>query len=170
MNIKSFVLVLGIAATTLAGCASAPDTLSVISSATNIAYEYEQGRVVDYVDNVELSNLDQTRVLEALDQIDRSKAIIEDYMDKPDHLLLNIHDVSFQYAKIKASYLSIREIVITNRDLYSALEWNTFVQFDQDAQTLDAQFKDLVEAVETRVAMATAIRLADTVIKIGALL
>ena len=169
---KKTILAL-ILATTLAGCSglnTSERTLSVITSATNIAYYYENGEAVEFIDNAPLSDLEMTMVLEAFDQIDRSKGILKYYRDNPDKMVLNIQDVSFQYAKIKSSYLSIRNIVITHKGDYTAYEWSVFEDFDQAAITLDEEFKALVGALEANTALITALRLADTAIKIGAML
>ncbi len=156
----------------LTGCSldTTNRTLSVITSATNIAYTYENGQIVKFIDNAPLSDLEITMVLEAFDQIDRSKSVLKHYRDNPDALVLNIQDVAFQYAKIKSSYLSIRQIVLSHKDSYNASKWATFEEFDQSAHTLDKEFRQLVEAVEANIALVTALRLADTAIKIGSLL
>jgi hypothetical protein len=156
----------------LTGCSldTTNRTLSVITSATNIAYTYENGQAVKFIDNAPLTDLEITMVLEAFDQIDRSKSVLKHYRDNPDALVLNIQDVSFQYAKIKSAYLSIREIVLSHKDAYNASEWAVFKEFDQSASVLDKEFRQLVEAVEANTALSTALRLADTAIKIGAML
>lgn len=165
-------LLLGLCLTVLTACSldTTNRTLSVITSATNIAYHYENGEAVRFIDNAPLSDLEITMVLEAFDQIDRSKQILKHYKSNPDKLILNIQDVSFQYAKIKSSYLAIRDIVISHKPSYSHVEWATFNEFDQSARLLDIEFKALVDAVEASTAMQTALRLADTAIKIGAML
>jgi hypothetical protein len=59
---------------------------------------------------------------------------------------------------------------LSHKDAYNASEWAVFKEFDQSASVLDREFRQLVEAVEANTALSTALRLADTAIKIGAML
>jgi hypothetical protein len=59
---------------------------------------------------------------------------------------------------------------LSHKDAYNASEWAVFEEFDQSASVLDKEFRQLVEAVEANTALSTALRLADTAIKIGAML
>lgn len=157
---------------TLIGCAThTPQrTMSIITSATNLSYHYTNGDIVTFVGNADLTDLELTSVLEALDQIDRSSTILKYYRDNPDELILNIQDVTFQYTKVKSSYLSIRNVVLNNLDEYSPQEIRTFIEFDNAANVLDKEVELLLESVEANAAVNTALQFANTVIRIGALL
>lgn len=169
MNIHKYIPFLVV--TALAGCSLQPaNTLSVISSAADLSYHYESGEAVDFIDNAELSDLEVTVVLEALDQIDRSKSRLKAFTDAPERFVTDITLVSFEYAKIKSSYLSIRQVVIDNRDEYTHEEWQVFEEFDAAAVHLDKEFAHFVEALEANTALQTAFRLADTAVKIATLL
>lgn len=165
-------LLLGLCLTLLTACSldTTNRTLSVVTAATNLSYHYTNGDIVTFVGNVPLTDLELTSVLEALDQIDRSQTLLKQYLDNPDQLILNISDVAFQYAKIKSAYLSIRNVVLDNLESYSASEVRTFIEFDNAAKVLDKEFELLVDTVEANVAANTALSLANTVIKIGAML
>jgi hypothetical protein len=158
----------------LFGCAysstTTKKTLATITSATTIAYHYTDGELVTFVGNATLTDLELTSVLEALDQIDRSKDILKNYKDDPEQLISNIQDIAYQYAKIKSAYLSVRSVVEDNWSEYTPAEQRAFYEFDGAAEELDRQFSDLVDAVEANTALTTALRLADTAIKIGAML
>lgn len=154
----------------LVGCSAPANTLSVISSAADLSYHYESGEAVEFIDNADLSDLEITVVLEALDQIDRSKARLKALTDDPEQFVTGITLVSFEYAKIKSSYLSIRQVVIDNQGEYTPEEWYVFEEFDAAARQLDVEFANLVSALETNTALQTAFRLADTVVKIATLL
>ena len=171
-KLKAFLagLVLSLAVTGCTTFDTSTRTLSVVTSATNLSYYYTNGDIVNFVGHAELSEMELTSVLEALDQIDRSKQILQHYKDKPDQLVLNIEDVAFQYAKIKSAYLSIRSVVLDNFDEYGPVELRSFQEFDRSAQVLDIEFEALVEAVETNTAIVTALNLANTAIKVGAML
>lgn len=155
----------------LAGCSLQPtNTLSVISSAANLSYHYESGEAVEFIDNATLTDLEVTMVLEAMDQIDRSKTRLKAFTDSPERFVTDITLVSFEYAKIRSSYLSIRQVVIDNRNEYTPEEWLVFEEFDTAAGHLDKEFASLVAALEANTALQTAFRLADTAVKIAALL
>lgn len=155
----------------LTGCSLQPaNTLSVISSATNLKYYYENGQAVEFVDNAELTDLEITRILEAMDQIDRSKERLQELVNKPDQLMLGFNTVTFEYAKIKAAYLTVRDIALSNQTEYLPEEWAVLVEFDTSAQILDAEFIGLMDQVNNNQALTTAIGLANTVIKIATLL
>jgi hypothetical protein len=155
----------------LTGCSLQPaNTVSVISSATNLKYYYENGQALEFIDNAGLSDVEITQIIEAMDQIDRSKDRLQVLIDSPSQLVLNIHDVTYEYAKIKAAYLVVRDIALSNQAEYSSEEWRVLTEFDSSAQVLDTQFVDLIEKLETNKALNTALRLADTAIKIGTML
>jgi hypothetical protein len=157
--------------TLMVGCSLQPaNTLSIISSAADLSYHYESGEAVDFIDNAELTDLEVTIVLEALDQIDRSKSRLKALADDPERFVTDITLVSSEYAKIKSSYLSIRQVVIDNREEYTPEEWQVFEEFDAAAIHLDKEFSRLVSALDANTALQTALRLADTAIKIGAML
>ena len=155
----------------LGGCSFQPtNTLSAIHSAADLSYHYESGQAVEFIDNADLSDLEVTVVLEALDQIDRSKSRLKAFTDAPERFVTDITLVSFEYAKIKSSYLSIRQVVLDNRDEYTPEEWRVFEEFDAAAIHLDKEFSRLVSALEVNTALQTAFRLADTAVKIATLL
>ena len=165
------ILMVLVATVALSGCFMQPaNTLSVVSSAADLAYHYESGEAVEFIDNAELTDLEVTVVLEALDQIDRSKGRLKAPMSDPEQLVTEITSVSFEYAKIRSAYLSIRQVVLDNRDEYTPEEWVVFEEFDAAAITLDGQFAEMVSALEANTALQTAFRLADTAIKIATLL
>ncbi len=169
MNIHKYIPFLVLAA--LTGCSLQPsNTLSVISSAADLSYHYESGEAVDFIDNATLTDLEVTVVLEALDQIDRSKTRLKALTDDPKQFVTDITLVSFEYAKIKSAYLSIRQVVLDNREEYTPEEWRVFEEFDSAAGHLDREFAHLVETLEANTALQTAFRLADTAVKIAALL
>jgi hypothetical protein len=155
----------------MVGCSLQPaNTLSVISSAADLSYHYESGQAVEFIDNATLTDLEVTVVLEALDQVDRSKSRLKAFTDAPERFVTDITVVSFEYAKIKSSYLSIRQVVLDNRDEYTPEEWHVFEEFDSAAGHLDKEFASLVAALEANTALQTAFRLADTAVKIATLL
>ena len=154
----------------LVGCSTAANTLSVVHSAADLSYHYESGHAVDFIDNAELSDLEVTIVLEALDQIDRSKARLEALMKSPEKLVSELPTVTFEYAKIRSAYLSVRQVVLDNAAEYSAEEWYTFEQFDTSARNLDAEFVAMSQALKGSGAVRVAFKLADSAIKIAALL
>jgi len=165
------LIIVAAAGALVTACSLQPaNTLSVISSAADLSYHYESGEAVEFIDNATLTDLEVTVVLEALDQIDRSKARLKAFTDEPERFVTDITLVSFEYAKIKSSYLSIRQVVLDNREEYTPEEWRVFEEFDAAAGNLDQRFASLVAALEANTALQTAFRLADTAVKIATLL
>ena len=155
----------------LSGCSLQPtNTLSVIHSAADLSYHYESGEAVNFIDNATLTDLEVTIVLEALDQIDRSKGRLEALLETPEKLITELPTITFEYAKVKSAYLSLRQVVLENAAEYSAEEWYTFEQFDNSARNLDAEFVAMSEALKGSGAVQVAFKLADSAIKIAALL
>jgi len=170
-------LMLGLVlALSLTGCSNifnmdtTKQTLSFVTSATNLKYYYESGDIVNFIDTVELEEDEITRVLTALESIDRSKKALKVFEDDPRLVITDMETVIFEYQKIKAAYGEIKSVVVENFDEYEPKAKASFVEFDIAARTLDEQFKDMVDAVESNAALMTALRLADTAIKIAATL
>lgn len=171
------ILVAAVLAASLVGCGTLMDSgdsvakaLSTITAAANLKYYYENGEAVEFVDNAELNEVETTQLLEALDQVERSKERLKEYEKSPERIILELDKIAFEYAKVKSAYLSVRSIVIENRSEYTDGEWNVFVNFEGAAKVLDEQFVELVEAAEGNAAVMTAFRLADTALKVAAVL
>ena len=159
----------------LSGCAflqnsTTAKALSVVMSATNLTYYYETGQAVEFVGNAELTDFETTQILEALDQVERSKHRLKSYQKSPERIITDLPQITFEYAKLKSAYLSVRQVVLDNESEYADLEWETFVRFDISARTLDEQFQALIEAAEANAAIMTALRLADTALKATSLI
>jgi hypothetical protein len=171
MNRVTSVLCSLLFATALPGCSGQPvDPISVIHSAADLSYHYESGQAVEFIDNAELTDLEVTIVLEALDQIDRSKSRLETLLKSPEKLIAELPIITFEYAKIRSAYLSVRQVVLDNAAEYSPEEWYTFEQFDTSARNLDAEFVAMSESLKGNGAVRVAFKLADSAIKIAALL
>lgn len=170
--ITSFILVVVLVFSS--GCAEFGKTtvnaLSVVTTSTNLVYYYDNGEVVDFIDKAKLTDLEIIQVIEALDQADRSRAKLQGYKDNPALLIENIAEISFQYVKIKGAYMSIRSIVHTHWDEYTEGQRQMFLLFDKYALQLDTQFAKLNQSIETNQAIATALALASTGIKMASLL
>ena len=71
-QLRIFILSLFLALSV--GCISNPtqNALSVVTTSADLYFYYENGEVVNFIDQAVLSDLELTQVLESLDQIDRS--------------------------------------------------------------------------------------------------
>lgn len=144
--------------------------LSVVASATNVTYYYENGQAVEFIDNADLTDDEVVIVLESLEQIDKSKRMLKPYRDNPALLIRDIDNVQYEYSKIKDAYIDIRYIVLDNKDEYNSYEWDTFMKFDTSVIVLDEQFDQLIESTKSGAAVSTAMTFADTAIKLAAIL
>ena len=131
---------------------------------------YENGKVVDFLDTVDLTELERTVIIEALDQAERSKNKLIQYKENPIELIADFNDISYQYVKIKGAYLSIRYIVETHWNEYTEIERQTFLAFDELAFLLDNQFSDLNSAIAVNEAIKTALSLVSLSLKVAALI
>lgn len=144
--------------------------LSVITTSTDLYYYYDSGEVVNFLDYANLSDLELTQILEALDQVDRSKSKLLLYKDQPILLIDDITRISFQYVKIKSSYLSVRSVVSDHWDEYTVEQQQVFLLFDRYASKLDDDFTKLNQSIESDLAIQTALALASTALKLSAIL
>lgn len=168
-NILTGLLLLAfIIAILMSGGCSAPNTLSVISSSTNLYYYYEDGEVVNFIDQAKLSDLELTQAIEALDQIDRSKKKLMVYKDQPLLLIQDISAISFQYVKIKGSYLSIKSIITDHWGEYTIEQQLVFIQFDIEANKLDDSFTKMTKSINVNQSLKIALQIAETTFKIAA--
>ena len=145
-------------------------TLSFVTSAANLKYYYESGDVVNFIDSVELTDQEITRVITALEAIDKSKKTLKVFEDDPKLMITDMETVIYEYQKIKAAYENIKSVVVVHFDEYEPKAKASFIEFDASARTLDQQFKDMTDAIESNAALMTALRLADTAIKLAAIL
>lgn len=165
--IKTFFIVFILTLTL--GCTQlTTQILSVSLAAAELEYYYEDGQAVDFVGEVQLTDLELSLVIDSLDQIDASKKKIR--LLKTEYRLDSMKDIIREYNLIKSSYLVIRRVVIINIDKYSYEAIQTFYRIDEVAKTLDDRFTLLIYEVRRQEALMTTIQLADTVIKIATLL
>ena len=161
-------------ALTLAACSSNPtapiaDAVSVSSTVADLKYQLEAGEVIETLDNAEITDFEVTVVIEALDQLDRSKFRLKDLANDQERLVLRINDVAFEYAKIRSAYLSVRQVALDNRGEYTDAEWLNFQRFDTTAKELDEQFQQLLHSVNANSALGTAVKMADAAARLATL-
>jgi len=171
---KNFVFVL-IVTILMAGCVAGNTTqsaLSVLTSATNISYTYNENdnEIVTFVDNAKLTEMETVSVLEAMDQVERSRARLIRYRDDALDLIQHIDKVTLQYSKIKSSYISVRFIVKSHWDEYDVPTQQVFLTFDENAILLDQEFTKLVGAIKSDQAIMTALNLATTSLRLASMM
>lgn len=156
----------------LAGCTMHTGTqaLTVAASAANVKFYYENGQAVDFLDNAELTEQEAETVVEALLTIDKAKARLNALAAEPADLVINLSAVQSEYLQIRSAYSQLRHIVIANMDEYAPEELAALEAFDRSALALEREFTDLVRMAESSAAFVTALRLADTAIKIAAVM
>ena len=157
----------------LSGC-SALDTsekaVSVLVFAADINYQYESGQFINFIGEVELSESEMVTVIHAIDRVDQAKQGLKHLKENPDEIVTRIEDITFEYVKIKGAYASVRTVVMNHETEYRPMVWEVFEVFDERVQRFDATYIELVEAAESHASLLYAIRLADSVVKIAAVL
>jgi len=155
----------------LTACSSfTVNTLSVVTSATNLHWYYENGEVINFIDQAKLSDIEIAQVIEAMDQIDRSKEKLLVYKENPITIISNINSITLQYVKIKGSYITVRSIVEKHWSEYPESSKQVFNTFDAYALNLDKNFDSLIKSIDANAALNTAIALASTGLKLAAIL
>lgn len=163
------IFLIALSAITFTGCSidSTKATANVLSSAITAEYMYSEGKVVDYIDNKSLTDNDVETIIKALTIIDEERKALKFYKDDPKMLLTNITSVSYSHDRIKEAYLSIKEIIINNKELYTSVQLSTFTEFDRAVTVLNTHYETLEDSINTSENINTALALADLVIKIG---
>lgn len=166
------LIIVSLSGCTIMGSASnrGMNALSVVTTSAELYFQYENGSVVNFLDQAELTELELVSIMEALDQAERSRGVLKRYKSRPEQLLVDINTVAFQYAKIKSSYLSIRSIVGTHWSEYTDEAKQSYLIFDEYAQKLDIEFSSLMTSIKSDAALTTALNLANLTLKIAAVM
>lgn len=155
---------------TFSGC-SLSDTQSaavdLISSAVVAEEVYSNGNVVDYIDSPLLSEDDIDRIIVALTIIDEEREALEFYKDNPKMLLADAVIVDYSFVRIKEAYLDIKEVVVSNKDLYSPDKLKVFKNFDTTVTTLSIKYEGLKDAIASNKAATTVLTIANIALKAG---
>lgn len=158
----------------LSGCMSGMDTatqsLNLVSSATDVKYYYQDGELLTHVKQANLSDWEAIELAQAVSAIEASEKKLRAYERQPLQIIPNLPLIQVEYDEIKRAYMVIRELVSEHQGDYSAAEWATLTRFDVAVQVLDESFNELVKASEANAATLTALKLADTTIKLVGLL
>lgn len=153
---------------TVQGCSQIPkQTLDVTITAAQLEYYYEDGNTVLFLGQAELTELESSIVLKAIEQIDYSKQNLS--LDGDD-ISVDFRTIAYEYSKIKAAYEDIRNIVLNHQDEYTTAAMATFVEVDNLARQLDVQVYTLMASLEEEEAIINTVKFADTVIKITSIL
>ena len=96
------------------------NALSVVTTTADLVYlyDYEEKQIVEFLDNATLSELELSQILEAIDQVDRSRAKLIAYKNDTLGLVRDIGQITLEYTKIKNAYLAVRHIVKNHWDEY----------------------------------------------------
>ena len=172
--IKPLILVLFIGLL-LPACASisnipGTNTITLVSAAVDLAYKYESGESVNFVGNARLNEAEINTVLAALDTVDKSRERLKKYRDTPLNIAADIDLITLDYQQVKQAYIQVREIAVAHKDEYSPDEWQTLQVFDYGAIQLSKSFLLFSDAMQTNTAISQTLTLADTALKLAALL
>lgn len=158
---------------TLSGCSALNTSEKAVSAlvfAADINYQYESGQFINFIGEVELSESEMVTVIQAIDRVDQAKKGLKHLKENPDEIVTRIEDITFEYVKIKGAYASVRTVVMNHKAEYRPMVWEVFEVFDERVQRFDETYTELVKAANSHASLLYAIRLADSVVKIAAIL
>jgi len=152
----------------LSGCSlqQADSSLKVINSYATLEYYYSDGSIVNYINEAELTNVESILINQAFEEVNKVQSRLKDIKKDPKKIIENIGLIAFEYSKLKMSYLSVRNVILLHEKEYSQEAWMTFVKFDGAAIILNNQFEEMLSKSESNAALLTAIRFADTIVKL----
>lgn len=165
-------LLLGLLLSGCSGYLSLPgvNSLSLVTAAVDLAYQYENGEEVNFVGNAQLNEAEIATVLAALDTVDKSRERLKKYRDTPLNITADMDLISIDYRQVKQAYIQVREIAIAHKLEYSPAEWQALTLFDYGAVELSKSFELFVEDMLHTEAISQTLILADTALKLAALL
>lgn len=166
-------ILIGVSALTFSGCSltsSQSAAVDVISSAVTAEYLYSNGEIVNYLDNSSLPDKDLDTIIRSLVVIDNERALLSTYKDHPERLIAGLITADSSFVRIKEAYLSIREVVVANKDLYSATQWQSFERFDRAVVVLDQKYNSMKGTISTNETVNVLISIASTAAEVGILL
>jgi len=168
---KAYTLIL--CALLLSGCSAlntSEKAVSTLASAAEINYQYESGQFINFIGEAELSESELATVIQAIDKVDQAKKGLKHLKENPDEIVTRIENITFEYVKIKGAYASVRTVVMNHKAEYRPMVWEVFEVFDERVQRFDETYTELVKAANSHASLLYAIRLADSVVKIAAIL
>lgn len=178
-RVFSFIMVVCMSLFLLTGCETlrnyspfqlASATLTTVSAAANLRYYYEDGRVLEFLDSVPLTEQEIDTILTALNEIDAVKKKLKVYEDTPAQLIQDIDFITLDYMRMKNAYVQIRTVVIQNFDSYSPQAQRAFVEFDASAVHLDKTVVELYKTASASESVRYVLAMADLAFKVAALL
>lgn len=166
-------VLISISALTFSGCSltsSQSAAVDVISSAVTAEYLYSNGQIVNYLDNSAIPDEDLDTIIRSLVVIDNERALLSAYRDHPEKLITGLATADSSFVRIKEAYLSIREVVLSNKDLYSPVQWESFEKFDRAVVMLDDKYESLKGTISTNETINVLMSFASIAAEVGILI
>jgi membrane-associated HD superfamily phosphohydrolase len=156
----SFILI-------LSACSIAQPLDNTVTTAERLIQYYDSD-ITQLVLTADLSEQEVRAVQNALRTADRIRNSFEQY--KNNETALNVRLLEIEYSRLKNAYLSVRSIALNHQLEYDQYTWDTFEIFDIFASELDVRFNELISSARTNEAIINTISLANSIIRIAALL
>lgn len=166
--IASILLILAVI--TSSGCtisSSQKAMIDVVSSAITADYIYSESNIINSVGNISLSDTDTSTIISSLTVVDEERGLLKIYKDNPEKILVNIASIDYSYTRIKNAYISIKDVVERNKELYTPEELSTFLEFDEAVVVLDSQYENLKTAIADNETFNVVLDVANIVVKLG---
>jgi predicted Zn-dependent protease len=161
-NIVGFILV----GLLLSSCNLAKPLDQAVTAAEQLAFYYDQD-IAALLSAASLSEHEMRVIANSIQTASRIRAQFESARLKPN---VNIRLLEIEYGRLRNAYLAVRAIAVAHESEYSEDTWYTFQVFDVFASTLDQEFGNLIEASKTNEAIVNTISLANSILRIAALL
>jgi len=153
----------------LTSCSISKPLNEAVTTAEQLVYYYD-GDITSLLQNADLSQVEMQTIQNSILSANRIRMQFEQYKDSPSTIPNNLRLVEIEYNRLKNAYSNVREIAVRHRNEYPVHVWETFEIFDIFAKELDVQFVNLVETTKMNEAIVNSIQLANSIIRIAALL
>ena len=164
-----FLAIIFLSISTLTSCSIAKPLNDTLVTAEQLAYYYD-GDIASLIKTVEMTDVEANVVANSIQTAARIRSRFESYRNKPSLVPSDLLIVEREYARLKNAYVAIRTIAINHQTEYRPEVWSTFELFDDFAAKLDIQFNELMAASRTNEAVVNTITLANSIIRVAALL
>lgn len=163
------LLALPLIAVVLASCSVAKPMNEAITATEQLIHYYD-GDITSLLRTAPLDSEEIKRLDNAVQSASRIRANFERYKNDPRTIPANSRILEIEYNRLKNSYLDVRSIALNHQDYYDANTWATFEIFDLFAQELDVAFSDTMSSVRANESITNTIYLANSIIRIVALI
>jgi len=136
-------------------------TAAVVTlSAAELKYQYDNGDVVEFVTEVQMTAEEQATIARAVEQANASVDVLTKHLTDPESVVDALFNVDDEYTKLKFAYIEVKTIVHAHQLEYTPEAWLSFIRFDAAIQTLNNNYLQLAAKAQDYEVLITTLRTA----------